>query len=140
MAYADDVAITACTRLGAEANLHTYDRYSHKWRSRLAPEKYHLVVFGSQIRNVQPITCLGGHLLYPEPSVKYLGANLDNFRSSNQHLAYAKAKGRTESHLLHQLAHSMGEEFSDQVAQRKVLPAALYGLEAGYLQHSTQDT
>ena len=27
----------------------------------------------------------------------------------------------------------MGEEFSDQVTQRKVLPAALYGLEAGYL-------
>jgi len=97
-----------------------------KWRARLSLSKCHLLVFGKQTSKVQPIVCPCGHMLTPEPSVKYLGVTLDKCRSSQPQLAESQAKGRTGSHLLYQLAHSMGEDFADQVTQRKVLPAALY--------------
>ena len=131
--YADDVALLACTRLGLEDNLAKYHAYTVKWRSRLAPDKYHFVVFGAHLRNIPPLVCPGGFLAKPESSAKYLGVIIDNYRSSGPQLDQAKTTGRTNSHLLYQLAHSMGEDFADQVTQRKVLPAALYGLEAGYL-------
>jgi hypothetical protein len=131
--YADDVAILACTREGAEANFNKYIIYMRKWRARLSLSKCHLLVFGKQTSKVQPIVCPCGHMLTPEPSVKYLGVTLDKCRSSQPQLAESQAKGRTGSHLLYQLAHSMGEDFADQVTQRKVLPAALYGLEATFL-------
>ena len=63
--YADDVAILACTREGAEASFIRYTMYTRKWRSRLSPLKCHLLVFGKQTRKIKPIVCPCGHILKP---------------------------------------------------------------------------
>ena len=97
--YADDVGLLACTRLGLEDNLRRYHLYTCKWRSRLAPDKYHFVVFGAQLHHIQPLACPGGFLVQPEASAKYLGVTLDKARTSGPQLDQAKTKGRTQSHL-----------------------------------------
>jgi hypothetical protein len=119
-----------------EANLYRYSAYCHKWRSTLAEEKYHFVVYGAQARTIPPLICPGGYAAPAESSARYLGATLDNRRTSAQNLEYSKTVGRTGSHLLYQIANTMGEEFADTVTMRKILPVALYGLEAGWLNDS----
>ena len=133
LAFADDVGLASVTRLGLERNLQRYSDYCHKWRSTLSEEKYHFVVFGAQSRTILPLTCPGGYVAPAEKSARYLGAVLDSRRTSGLNLDYSTTKGRTGSQLLYQIAHTMGEEFADAVTMRKVLPAALYGLEAGWL-------
>ena len=136
LAYADDVCNASVTRTGVEANLHRYSEYCHKWRSTLSEEKYHFVVFGAQARTIPPLICPGGYAAPAESSARYLGAILDNRRTSGKNLEHSKTMGRTGSHLLYQIANTMGEEVADDVTMKKILPAALYGLEAGWLNDS----
>ena len=139
LAYADDVGLASVTRPGLESNLQRYCLYCRKWRSTLAAEKFHFVVFGAQTRTISPLICPGGYEAPAENSARYLGAVLDNRRTSGHNLEHSKTAGRTGSHLLYQIAHTMGEEFADAVTMRKVLPAALYGLEAGWLNDSSME-
>ena len=136
LAFADDVAVASTNRGGLQGNYQRYCAYCHKWRSTLAEEKHHFVVFGAQSRNIPAFQLANGNTIPAESSTRYLGAELDTQRTSRTNLEQAIKTARTGSHLLYQIAHTMGEDFADTVTARKVIPAALYGLEAGWLNDS----
>ena len=131
--FVDDVALLAMSQPALQANVHIYDKHCRKWRYKLQWLKFQYVVFGKQYNPITSPTIVAPGSTTPikaQKYAKYLGCWLDARRTSSEHIRDAESKANAVSGLLATLSNNLGTADAALVMDRKVVPRALYGLEA----------
>ena len=134
--FVDDVALLTMSRDSLQQNVDVYARHCHKWRYTLSWGKFQYVVFGWQYQPGTAPSVLAPGDATPIKSLKfakYLGCWLDGRRTSKEHVRDAESKANAQSGLLATLSNNLGTADAAYVMDKKVIPHALYGLEAAWV-------
>ena len=134
--FVDDVALLTMSRDSLQQNVHVYAAHCRKWRYTLSWGKFQYAVFGMQYQSSTAPSVVAPGCTTPIKSVKfakYLGCWLDSRRTSKEHVRDAESKANAQSGLLTTLSNNLGTADAAYVMDKKVVPHALYGLEATWV-------